>query len=472
MNIKYKIVLAFLILMFEADGAFSQEILFQKYLFNEVGYSSSAFNIQSDYSNGILLIGGLYQPSNWPYPYIIKLNKSGEKEWLKLFYTDNYYIGGSSIYLEQNNDLTYTITAGKRDNPFIKTHWFYRYDLSNSGDSLNMISRTSNDSKYIKGTPNFFKNDDGAFIYSLHQEMNSQFEGIFFIKTDSIGNILWKKQLKDDSLVLQPITRPRKDFDDGFIFLSSIDNEIDSSFTTFFLIKTDEECNEIQRKSVNSGFICHNNDIFPTKDSGYIILTLASGRNGSLTKIDKNFDRSWQIQLSGDTLTRLYSLVENDDGDYLCTGTLQKNIEGTSHNFDTSSTKGWVVKVDRNGKKIWDLKLGKDGVNNDIRYIAKAGNNEYFVAGTREQSPVLYKIRDNSVTSAPWTEDAIELTYPNPVSDYLHIKTDTYAKIEIFNSLGISVLETEWKESIDVSCLPCGMYYVRINNKLCKFMKI
>ncbi len=470
MKIKCKIVLAFLILMFEANGAISQEILFQKYLWNEVGYSSYTMNIQSDYSNGILLVGRLHQPSNWPYPYIMKLNKSGEKEWLKLLYTDNYYIGDYSIYLKQNNDLTYTVTAGKSDNPdFLKMTYFYRYDLSNNGDSLNMIYRTSADSKYIKGTPYFFKNDDGAYIYSLRQTSNDQFQGIFFVKTDSIGNILWKKQLKDDSLTLKTITRPRKDFDNGFIFLSSIDNEIDSSFTTFFLIRTDEECNEIQRKSVNSDFRCVNNDIYPTKDSGYIILSIYGWIN-VLTKIDKNFEISWQMQLCGDTVTRVSSLVENDDGDFLCTGILQKLTKIGA--YDTSSTKGWLIKIDRNGKKIWDLKLGKDGVNNQIRFIAKAGNNEYFVAGTREKSPVLYKIRDNSVTSAPWTEDAIELTYPNPVSDYLHIKTDTYAKIEIFNSLGISVLETEWKESIDVSCLPCGMYYIRINNKLCKFMKI
>ncbi|MEI6088839.1 MAG: T9SS type A sorting domain-containing protein [bacterium] len=62
---------------------------------------------------------------------------------------------------------------------------------------------------------------------------------------------------------------------------------------------------------------------------------------------------------------------------------------------------------------------------------------------------------------------------PNPVSDYLTISSNQgIGKIEIFSTLGLKVLETEWQEKIDVSGLLAGVYFVRIGNKVEKFVKI
>ena len=63
--------------------------------------------------------------------------------------------------------------------------------------------------------------------------------------------------------------------------------------------------------------------------------------------------------------------------------------------------------------------------------------------------------------------------YPNPVSDYLTINTNQeIGNIEIFSALGIKVLETNWKEKIDVSGLLPGVYFVRISYRFEKFVKM
>jgi photosystem II stability/assembly factor-like uncharacterized protein len=55
--------------------------------------------------------------------------------------------------------------------------------------------------------------------------------------------------------------------------------------------------------------------------------------------------------------------------------------------------------------------------------------------------------------------------YPNPVSDYLTINANQeIGKIEIFSTLGLKVLETEWKEKIDVRNLPEGIYFLIIKS--------
>ena len=70
--------------------------------------------------------------------------------------------------------------------------------------------------------------------------------------------------------------------------------------------------------------------------------------------------------------------------------------------------------------------------------------------------------------------------YPNPVSDFLSIKTDSKTgKIEIFSILGECVLVEQTPSSvqnniqkIDVSNLNSGIYFVKIGEKVFKFVKI
>lgn len=71
------------------------------------------------------------------------------------------------------------------------------------------------------------------------------------------------------------------------------------------------------------------------------------------------------------------------------------------------------------------------------------------------------------------TKKEIISIYPNPTSNTLNIKTNskTNSEIEIFNSLGQMVLKQKYSESVDVSKLVPGYYFIRINNSYSKFIK-
>jgi hypothetical protein len=59
------------------------------------------------------------------------------------------------------------------------------------------------------------------------------------------------------------------------------------------------------------------------------------------------------------------------------------------------------------------------------------------------------------------TKNEEQLFTPNPVTDFLYIQNNSnIEKIEIFSSLGIKVLETEYKNKIDVRNLPEGIYFI------------
>lgn len=58
---------------------------------------------------------------------------------------------------------------------------------------------------------------------------------------------------------------------------------------------------------------------------------------------------------------------------------------------------------------------------------------------------------------------------PNPVSNFLHFNSEQYfeieTQIEIVNYLGKPVLKTDFRNEIDVSSLPDGVYTLLINSK-------
>ncbi|MBM2814997.1 MAG: hypothetical protein HW421_1759 [Ignavibacteria bacterium] len=67
------------------------------------------------------------------------------------------------------------------------------------------------------------------------------------------------------------------------------------------------------------------------------------------------------------------------------------------------------------------------------------------------------------------------ISYPNPVTDFLNIKyleQNEIGNIQVLSFSGIKILETEYKEKIDVDALPPGVYFVKIGKKIGKFVKI
>jgi aminopeptidase YwaD len=57
--------------------------------------------------------------------------------------------------------------------------------------------------------------------------------------------------------------------------------------------------------------------------------------------------------------------------------------------------------------------------------------------------------------------------YPNPANDFINIEIENGKEkaksIEIINDLGVTVINSKFKNKIDVSSLSSGLYLIRIN---------
>jgi hypothetical protein len=91
--------------------------------------------------------------------------------------------------------------------------------------------------------------------------------------------------------------------------------------------------------------------------------------------------------------------------------------------------------------------------------------------GTTVQNYTLKITRDNPIGIDELGITNYELgVYPNPVNETLNFSSET--AFEIFDVQGrILMKDTQAVKSVDVSSLQAGMYFVRINNTILKFVK-
>lgn len=79
---------------------------------------------------------------------------------------------------------------------------------------------------------------------------------------------------------------------------------------------------------------------------------------------------------------------------------------------------------------------------------------------------------DNNVSTNEIFQKNELVIYPNPVNDFLYFNSNQYfGKITIYSMLDKIELETDYKEMINVSSLPAGLYFIKVGNKVCKFLK-
>jgi WD40 repeat protein len=133
--------------------------------------------------------------------------------------------------------------------------------------------------------------------------------------------------------------------------------------------------------------------------------------------------------------------------------------------------------------KVWDYETGNDfKVYDDLRFIdnyihirnlALSHDGSFIVSVDENGNVVKWVGWDVTDVKEPQniTNESI---YPNPVSDYLFIKNQDIfnSNIQIYNFLGIIVIETNYQNKIDVRDLSPGLYFLRMDERMYMFVKM
>jgi hypothetical protein len=198
----------------------------------------------------------------------------------------------------------------------------------------------------------------------------------------------------------------------------------------------------------------------------------------------------------------------NSDKIYFNNGFSLKNSR-IKNNDSYKDYEGYIAKYNSNGICQW-AELISGGSYDEFRKEAVDANKNVFVAGNYKSDSITFnkniKLHTNNLNQdqeraisdcyiAKYTQNNTSVSeepiqnnisiYPNPAGDYIEINLERYAtlgkcgisgSIQIFNTLGEIVLSVEQTSPsvhrIDISFLTPGIYFIKIGNRVEKFVKM
>jgi len=197
---------------------------------------------------------------------------------------------------------------------------------------------------------------------------------VYLIKIDKNGNKIWQKTYGESDLSGAEAITPTED---GGYIVAGWTGLFGNGNEYVYLIKIDENGNKIWQKTYGGSYDDEAEAITPTEDGGYIVAGwIKSFGNGNedvyLIKIDKNGNKIWQKTYGGSGNDRAYTITPTKDGGYI--------VAGYTDSFGNGKKDVYLIKIDENGNKIWQRTYG--GIDWDVaNAITPTKDGGYIVAG-------------------------------------------------------------------------------------------
>ncbi len=353
--------------------------------------------------------------------WVVKLDEIGKKLWDKRYgsfgdddlhaiiaLADNSYVlggvarfpggpGGDMSGTEIDEELEYKESVvwlikiqEKTTAPPVAASWNLRYGGS-STDRFTSVIKTS-DGGYLSG---------GYSNSGVSGDKSQASKGGFdywIVKTDANGAKLWDKTYggsSDDFLARIISTK-----DGGYILAGSSKSGIGGDKTAasrgdqdYWIVKIDGAGIKQWDKAYGGSGFEDFRKVNQLSDGGYL---LAGQSNSPLSgdksqesrgvtdywvvRISSNGTKLWDQRYGGTNHDYLETFTKTSDGGYLLAGSSASGFSGDKTQGTKGSRDYWLVKIDAQGKKVWDKAYGGSGTDelSSIGYNA-AGN--YFVAG-------------------------------------------------------------------------------------------
>jgi hypothetical protein len=284
------------------------------------------------------------------------------------------------------------------------------------------------------------------------------------VKTDPNGNLQWKKcyggSSYDEALSIIQTS-------DGGFFIAgmnlSIDGDITSEYTGYWLVKTDS-VGTIQWQEVLQGYMLTSAE--QTSDGGYIVAGdifsdgTVPGAHGSfdywVVKVDSEGVIQWQKAYGGSNEDLATSIKQTSDEGYIIAGTSASNDGDVSGNHGLYDY--WVVKTDSTGEIQWQKSYG--GSDNDGTYVDYQLLNYFISPAARQTSDGGYIIAGSSASNNG------DVSGNHGEVDYWVVKTDETGNIQWQKCFGSNF--TDYARSIELTSeggfVVCGYSRVYVDN--------
>ena len=488
------------------------QITFQK-TYGGAG-DDNGYSVQQTTDDGYIICGQINNSAADDDVYLIRLDSAGNQMWAKS-------CGGTGW--ESGSSVKQTTDGG-----FIIGGWgyggFYLFKADNNGNHIwsKVFGRPWEDyGTSVKQTT------DGGYIFTGGTRNSDAYnDDIYLIKTDSIGNVVWRKIYGGSyheygDCVIQA--------SDGGYAIIGYSSSFGIGSGDVYLIKTDGNGNISWSKTYGGIGQDRGESILQTSDGGYIIAGYTMDNVGTggpyhvyLIKTDSIGNLMWSKTYRGTGSEYGYSIAQTTDGGFI--------ITGTTTSFGSGSADVYLIRTDSTGNLLWSKTYGGADIEQGFS-VCQTNDGGYVMTGyTRSFGTVapfgdLYIIKTDSlgnscgnqsaaltIVTAPITQVTSPITpvasngttsvpvtilnnngdyvtlcnymptginetnseknislFPNPATDELIVSSSEFGvkSIEIYNTLGEKVYTSagtsqSTAETINVSKLSSGIYFVRV----------
>ncbi len=259
---------------------------------------------------------------------------------------------------------------------------------------------------------------DGSFVFAgiTASYGNGGIDGnrhVYFVKTNSMGEKIWEKYYAGSGAeyAYSIAAMPRG----GFLAVGWTTSFGKGEHDAWLLRLTDNGDTVWTRRYVREGDSRYFK-ILPTSDNGYMLAgyttqTMTSKPQGLIVKLDADGKQLWEKTYGMNTDSMLlHDVAELPDGNFIFSGTTFQNDPGGTV---------YILTTDAMGNRLYDEVCG--GSYSTANCIAIQGNNGYLVAGSSINngdlySDLYYRIVNNTVTGIPTQTISWPHMYPNPMT--------------------------------------------------------
>jgi hypothetical protein len=391
--------------------------------------------------------------------------------------------------------------------------WDSRFGGSDN-EALFDIRQTS-DGGYIMGGPSL------SGISGDKTQANLGLRDYWVVKTDANGVKQWDATFggtQDDDL-----KSLRETPDGGYILggsshsgLSGDKSSASQGGDDYWIIKID--ANGVKQWDLSFGGPGDDDlkAVLPAPDGGYIVggssLSDVGGDKSQSTqgnedywiiKTDANGVKQWDVRFGGSENDFLKSIQLTADGGYIAGGYSASGISGDKSQASQGESDYWLVKINANGEKLWDLSFGGDG-DDDLKSVEQTADGGYILGGKSTSGLGGDKTQDcqgeedywmiktdagEFATGIPGTAAAIDAgmveLYPNPVlenaiiSFSLNEASPVLMQLMDVNGKSIGVIASQdfsagsHEVSLHRESLSAGIYFLQIKtNEGVKMKKV